>query len=190
MAKREAALSGGDGGIVSVATCKDLGHKRIELSVIASKAKQSNGLESPTAYLSLRVSIAILACVIVGETLCSHAKPTSPHSSSLQKERTSSVPNLSQNAPCCSLFLNQSFKKPTSEPETQSPKKLPFFIFAKLPNNQRLPKKETKTGKLSFLKPMSPKSKCKTESRAPKAAQRNNAQSPNRRTRKAKSGTS
>ena len=46
MAKREAALSGGDGGIVSIATCKDLGHKRIELSVIASKAKQSNGMES------------------------------------------------------------------------------------------------------------------------------------------------
>ena len=36
MAKREAALSGGDGGIVSIATCKDLGHKRIELSVVAS----------------------------------------------------------------------------------------------------------------------------------------------------------
>ena len=36
MAKREAALSGGDGGIVSIATCKDSGHKRIELSVIAS----------------------------------------------------------------------------------------------------------------------------------------------------------
>ena len=36
MAKRETALSGGDGGIVSIATCKDLGHKRIELSVIAS----------------------------------------------------------------------------------------------------------------------------------------------------------
>ena len=46
MAKREAALSGGDGGIVSIATCKDLGHKRIELSVVASKAKQSNSIES------------------------------------------------------------------------------------------------------------------------------------------------
>ena len=150
MAKREAALSGGDGGIVSIATCKDLGHKRIELSVIASKAKQSNGLESPTAYLSLRVSIAILACVIVGETLCSHAKPTSPHSSCLQKERTSSVPILCQNALCFSLFLNQSFKKPISEPETQSPKKLPFLF---LPNSQKLtscPKKRQKQAGFLF----------------------------------------
>ena len=47
MAKREAALSGGDGGIVSVATCKDSGHKRIELSVVASESEAIERLGIP-----------------------------------------------------------------------------------------------------------------------------------------------
>ena len=50
MAKREAALSGGDGGIVSVATCKDLGHKRIELSVIASVSEAIERVRSPDTF--------------------------------------------------------------------------------------------------------------------------------------------
>ena len=77
MAKREAALSGGDGGIVSVATCKDLGHKRIELSVVASKAKQSNGLEffMILGFLArcLPRSLAVLARKDMSLCHCEHS---------------------------------------------------------------------------------------------------------------------
>ena len=51
MAKREAALSGGDGGIVSIATCKDLGHKRIEVSVVASESEAIERIRSPDTFV-------------------------------------------------------------------------------------------------------------------------------------------
>ena len=51
MAKRETALSGGDGGIVSIATCKDLGHKRIELSVIASVSEAIKRIRLPDTFV-------------------------------------------------------------------------------------------------------------------------------------------
>lgn len=98
--------------------------------------------------------------------MCYHTSTTIPTITSLQKEATQSVPNLCQNPPCFLLFLNQTFKKPTSEPEILNSQKIAIFIFAKLPIINAFPKKETKTSRLSFLKPMSPKSKSKTEPRA------------------------
>ena len=61
MAKREAALSGGDGGIVSIATCKDLGHKRIELSVIAS---ESEAIERHGIFHDSRIPCLLIATLV------------------------------------------------------------------------------------------------------------------------------
>ena len=58
MAKREAALSGGDGGIVSIATCKDLGHKRIEVSVVAS---ESEAIERHGIFHDSRIPCSLIA---------------------------------------------------------------------------------------------------------------------------------
>ena len=102
MAKREAALSGGDGGIVSIATCKDLGHKRIELSVVASKAKQSTSKKSPN-------SLSVIASVHSDSGLCHCGrdivfprKAYKPDDSALPKRAHIECANF---VPKCPLFF-------------------------------------------------------------------------------------